>query len=182
VTEWLSSPQIRAWAQIQPALGGVDLRPYLFVTKDRKDYFGAASALGHLAAVVDKLLGPKLAVQGLDADLKKLAALEAARVFETLRGRIMGEASFSSEPLGVAGMAVLVKAHPALQSNLVDFLEGLPSDRCGAWPVSGWQGVITEASAVARLNALIEEWASSEKKSALKNAAAAVLKVKIRTL
>jgi KAP family P-loop domain len=182
VTEWLSSPQIRAWAQIKPALGGVDLRPYLFVTKDRKDYFGAASALGHLAAVVDKLLGPKLAVQGLDADLKKLAALEAARVFETLRGRIMGEASFSSEPLGVAGMAVLVKAHPALQSNLVDFLEGLPSDRCGAWPVSGWQGVITEASAVARLNALIEEWASSEKKSALKNAAAAVLKVKIRTL
>jgi hypothetical protein len=112
VAEWLSSPQIRAWAQIKPALGGVDLRPYLFVSKDRKDYFGAASALGHLAAVVDKLLGPKLAVQGLDADLKNLAALEAARVFETLRGRIMGEASFSSEPPGVAGMAVLVKAHP----------------------------------------------------------------------
>jgi predicted KAP-like P-loop ATPase len=184
VTEWLSSPQIRAWARIKinPPLGGVDLRPYLFVTKDRKDYFGAASALGHLAAVVDKLLGPKLAVQGLDADLKKLAALEAAQVFEALRGRIMGEASFWSEPPGVAGMAVLVKAHPALQSNLVDFLEGLPSDRLGAWPVSGWQGVITEQSAVARLNALIEEWAGSEKKSALKNAAAAALKVKFRSL
>jgi predicted KAP-like P-loop ATPase len=181
VTEWLSSPQIRTWAQIKPALSGVDLRPYLFITKDRKDYFGAASALGHLAAVVDKLLGPKLAVQGLEGDLKKLAALEAAQVFEALRGRIMGEASFSSEPPGIAGMAVLVKAHPALQSNLVDFLEALPSDRCGAWPVSGWQAVISEPSAIARLTALIEEWAASDKKSALKAAAAAALKVKIRS-
>jgi hypothetical protein len=182
VTEWLASPQIRAWAKIKPAFGGVDLRPYLFVTKDRKDYFGAASALGHLAAVVDKLLGPKLAVQGLEGDLKKLASPEAAQVFEALRGRIMGEASFLSEPPGIAGMAVLVKAHPALQSSLIDFLEGLPSDRSGAWPVSGWQGVVTETSAVARLNTLIEEWAGSDKKSALKTAATAALKVKIRSL
>jgi hypothetical protein len=121
-------------------------------------------------------------VQGLDGDLKKLAAPEAAQVFEALRGRIMGEASFLTEPPGIAGMAVLVKAHPALQSNLVDFLEGLPSDRCGAWPVSGWQGVLTEPSAIARLNALIEKWAGSDKKSALKTAASAALKVKIRSL
>ena len=67
VAEWLASPQIRAWAQIKPPLAGTDLRPYLFVTKDRKDYFGAASALGHLAGVVDKLFGPKLAVLGSTA-------------------------------------------------------------------------------------------------------------------
>jgi predicted KAP-like P-loop ATPase len=181
LTEWLSSPQIRTWAQIKPPLGGVDLRPYLFVTKDRKDYFGAASALGHLAGVVEQLLGPKLAVQGLDGDLKKLAAPEAAQVFEALRGRIMGEDSFMSEPSGVAGMAALVKAHPALQSSLLDFLEGLPSNRCGAWPVSGWQGVVTESSTVARLNDLIEKWAASDKKSALKTAAIAARKVRIRS-
>lgn len=182
VTESLASPRIRAWTKIKPALGGVDLRPYLFVTKDRKDYFGAASALGHLAAVVDKLLGPKLAVQALEGDLKKLASPEASQIFEALRGRIMGEASFLSEPPGVAGMTVLVKAHPTLQSTLIDFLEGLPSDRCGAWPVSGWHGVVTEASAVARLTTLTEEWAGSDKKSALKSAAVAALKVKIRSL
>jgi hypothetical protein len=181
VTEWLSSQQIRAWSKIKPALGGVDLRPYLFITKDRKDYFGAASALGHLVAVVEKLLGPKLAVQGLDGDLKKLAGAEAAQVFEALRGRIMGEESFITEPPGVAGMAVLVKAHPALQSNLLDFLEGLPSDRCGAWPVSGWQGVIIETPAVARLTELIEKWGGSDKKSALKTAAIAARRVKIRS-
>lgn len=76
-------------------------------------------------------------------------------------------------------MGVLVKAHPALQSNLVDLLESLPSDRCGSWPVTGWQGVITEKSAHIRLKALIEKWAASAKKSALKAAAAAAQKVKI---
>lgn len=182
VTEWLSSPQIRAWARIIPWIGDLDLRPYVFVTKDRKNYFGATSALGHLAAVVEKLLGPKLAVQAFEGELKKLAPPEVAQVFEALRGRVMSEDAFTTEPPGVAGMAVLVKAHPALQSNLLDFLEGLPSDRCGAWPVSGWQGVIVEQSSKARLNELIEEWAAAQKKSALKTAATAALKVRIRSV
>lgn len=181
VTEWLASPQIRAWSRVSPTLAGVDLRPYLFVTKDRKDYFGAASALGHLAGVVEKLLGPKLAVQSLDADLKILKEPEAAQVFEVLRGRIMGEDSFMTVPAGVDGLTVLVKAHPALQTNLLDFLGALPVERCGGWPVSGWQGVVTEAAAVTRLTNLIEEWAASGKKSPLATAAAAARKMKIRT-
>src|SRR6266436_2622482 len=181
VTEWLALPQVRAWSRVSPTLAGVDLRPYIFVTKDRKDYFGAASALGHLAGVVEKLLGPKLAVQGLDAELKTLKAPEAAQVFEALRGRIMAEDSFVTIPPGVDGLTVLVKAHPALQTNLLDFLEALPGERCGAWPVSGWQGVITDPSASARLTDLIEQWASSERKSTLKTAATAARKVKIRS-
>jgi len=179
--EWLSNPQIRAWGKVAPVLGAVDLRPYLFITKDRKDYFGPASALGHLVGVVEKLLGPKLAVQSLDGDLKKLAGVEAAQVLEALRGRIIGGDSLATEPPGIAGMAALVKAHPALQPNLLDFLQGLPSDRCGAWPVTGWQGVIIETSCAARLAELVERWANAEKKSALKAAAVAARRMKIRS-
>jgi hypothetical protein len=180
-TEWLSSPQIRSWARISPTLGTLDLRPYLFVTKDRKDYFGAASALGHLATVVEKLLGPKLAVQGLEGELRKLVALEAAQVFEALRGRIMSEGAFLTEPPGIPGMTVLVKAHPALQSNLVDFLEALPVSRCGSWPVSGWQGVITEASITTRLDNLVERWGTgNDASAALKSAAVAARRLKNR--
>jgi hypothetical protein len=131
--------------------------------------------------VVDKLFGPRLAVQGLEGDLKKLVAAEAAQVFEAVRSRITAEASLSNEPPGIQGITVLVKAHPGLQSTLMDFLENLPADRCGAWPVSGWQGVITEPAATARLNALIEQWAGSDKKSALKAAATAARRVKIRS-
>src|SRR5271170_7467303 len=34
--EWISSEITRAWAKIQPPLAKLDLRPYLFVAKDRK--------------------------------------------------------------------------------------------------------------------------------------------------
>ena len=63
LSEWLSSPAIKAWAAVPTAIGGEDLRPYLFVAKDRKDYFGAASVLGHLATVVEQLFGGKFAVR-----------------------------------------------------------------------------------------------------------------------
>ncbi|WP_407176384.1 Qat anti-phage system ATPase QatA [Bradyrhizobium sp. STM 3562] len=179
LAEWLASPQIRAWARVQPSLADMDLRPYLFVTKDRKDYFGASSALGHLAGVVEKLLGAKLAVQGLDPELRGLKPVEAAQVFEAVRARVMGSDTFQAIPPGIDGLSVLVKAHPLLQTNLLDLLDALPADRCGAWPVSGWNGVITEPVNLTRLNGIIERWEESGSKS-LKAAAAASRKVKSR--
>lgn len=95
--EWLSSPAIKAWATVPTMIGDEDLRPYLFVAEARKDHFGAASVLGHLAAVVEQLFGGKFAVQGLEADLKRLAPPEAAQVFDAVRGRI--HASTETEAL-----------------------------------------------------------------------------------
>jgi predicted KAP-like P-loop ATPase len=46
--EWRSSKATVAWAQVRPPLADTDLRPYIFVARDRKDYFGAASAWGIL--------------------------------------------------------------------------------------------------------------------------------------
>lgn len=156
--EWLSSPAIKAWAAVPTMIGDVDLRPYLFVAKDRKDYFGTASALGHLATVVEQLLGGKLAVQGLEIELKRLAPLEAAKVFEAVRGRIVGAGSFDTEPSGAAGLAVLVRAHPTLQKNLVDFLETLPRDRLGPWACGGWEGALKDLEPKQRFDHLLEQW------------------------
>jgi predicted KAP-like P-loop ATPase len=173
--EWLSSPAIKTWAGVKPAIGDEDLRPYLFVTKDRKDYFGAASVLGHLAAVAEQLLGSKFAVQAIETDLKRIAPLEAAQVFEVVRGRLIGADSFDVEPAGAAGLAVLVKAHPTLQSNLLDFLEALPRDRLGPWVVSGWEGVITDTVASQRFDGMLQTW-GREGAPMLKTAAHGVLR------
>lgn len=162
LAEWLASLTIKSWARVQPTLTGVDLRPYLFVTKDRKDYFGATSALGHLSAVVKQLLGPKLTVQAREEELKRIAPPEAAQVFEALRGRIMGSDAFETQPAGIDGIAILVKAHPQLQSDLVDLLEGLPRKQLGVWPVSGWEGVIKDPTLADRFNKLLTSWATEE--------------------
>lgn len=177
--EWLSSPAIRSWAQVQPGVGDLDLRPYLFVAKDRKDYFGAATVLGHLASVAEKLLGPKIAVQGMESTLRKLAFPEAAQIFEVVRGRIVGGDSFEKEPPGAPGLAVLVRAHPDLQATLVDFLENLPAQRLGPWVCGGWDGVIKEATAAQRFDRLLGKWAK-DGPVMLKTAANGVLKTRHR--
>jgi predicted KAP-like P-loop ATPase len=177
LSEWLSSPAIKAWAAVPSAIGGEDLRPYLFVAKDRKDYFGAASVLGHLAAVVEQLFGGKFAVQGLEGDLRRLALPEAAQVFEAVRGRIVGGDSFDTEPPGTAGLAVLVKAHPTLQGNLVDFLEALPRDRLGPWACSGWEGVLKDSDATQRFDRVLQAW-GKDGGAMLKAAATGVLRTR----
>lgn len=161
LAEWKASPEVIEWAKIPPSLGTEDLRPYLFVAKDRKDYFGPASALGKLVAVVEKLLASKIVVQGYETELRALAAQEAGKVFEGVKARIISSDRFDKQPAGVDGLVALMKAQPTLQNAFVSFLESLPADRLGAWAAVGWDGTIVEASAVSRLATLVERWKES---------------------
>ena len=176
LTEWKSSEAILAWSRVLPPVAGVDLRPYLFATKDKKDYFGPASVLGHLAAVAERLIGPKLSVQALESELKQLAQPEAAKLFEAVRAKIVSGDSFDTQPAGVDGMVVLVKAQPSLQGSLIDFLQALPASRCGPWVVSGWQGALKDSAAQARMAELIVGWSKVSGNNMLKAAAEAANK------
>ena len=151
LTEWKLQETALDWARLLPKLSGFDLRPYLFVTKDKKDYFGPVSVLGHLAGVVEKLFNGKMAVQGYADELKQLVQSEAEKVFEAVRSRIMSTDTFETMPAGIEGLVVLVKVQPSLQGRLMDFLDVLPSTKCGPWVVSGWQGVIKDTDCAARL-------------------------------
>ncbi|OJZ04893.1 MAG: NTPase KAP [Thiobacillus sp. 63-78] len=174
--EWKSSETVCDWARLLPKLSGLDLRPYLFVTKDKKDYFGPVSVLGHLAGVVEKLFGGKMTVQGYEVELKQLVQPEAEKVYEAMRSKIMGTGVFDTKPAGVDGLAVLVRAQPSLQSRLLDFLEVLPSSKCGPWVVSGWQGVIKDTECATRLTKLLGDWSKVTNNPGLKASAEAALK------
>lgn len=174
LAEWTSSKVIQSWSALTPPLSDVDLRPYLFITKDRKDYFGSATALGHLATIAEQLFGTKLAVQRLDEPLKRLAAPEALQLFDAVRGRIINSSDFSKEPAGIAGLMVLVKSHPALQDNLVDFLEGLPADKLGPWAVAGWETVLTSPGPAGRFTKLLQIWTNNNSNTLLKAVASSV--------
>jgi hypothetical protein len=177
LSEWMSSEFVRAWAKIEPSIGSADLRPYLFVAKDRKDYFGATTVLGQVANIAEKLLGPKFSVQSLETELRQLALPEAAQVLDLVRARIVGGDTFDTEPAGAAGIAVLVKAQPALQPKLLDFLEGLPASRLGPWVCSGWEGVIKDPEQNRRYDQLLETW-KADGPTMLKAATTGVLKTR----
>lgn len=177
LAEWLASPNTLEWASLEPSLAKIDLRPYLFVTKDRKDFFGAGTAFGQIASIAARLMGAKLAVQVEETNLRSLAPPEAAQIFEMLRTRIIASDAFEKAPDGVEGMAVLVRAQPSLQSNLLDFLEALPAERLGAWVCGGWASALKNPAAVKRFDQLLEGW-SKNGSAMLKVTAASTLRTR----
>jgi hypothetical protein len=178
LASWFGNAEIKQWASIGEKLGAVDLRPYLFVTKDRKDYLGVASALGHLVPIVEKLMGTALVIRTMEGDLKKLKPEEALQIFEALKLRILG-VDLKLEPAGRDGIALLVAAQPSLQANLLNLLDGLPTDQCGPWAISGWDAAITAPDMRTRFDGILGKWANS-KSPMLKSAAVNVLKTKSR--
>lgn len=46
--EWSRSDWINGWAAIEPGLGDVDLRPYVFATRDKRSYLGGLATAAHL--------------------------------------------------------------------------------------------------------------------------------------
>lgn len=176
INEWKTSKEIEDWTKINPPLAEIDLRPYIFVSKDKKDYFGISSSLGHLTNLAEKLFGSKLSVQALEPDLKKLTPQEARQLFDAIRSRLISSSSFETEPAGISGLVALVKLHSVLQADLLDFLEGLPKDKIGAWAVKGWEGAIVDQTQKGRFAKLISSWATSGG-TVLKAAAASVQKM-----
>ncbi|WP_367898803.1 Qat anti-phage system ATPase QatA [Leptospira sp. WS58.C1] len=172
--EWKNSATIREWAKVQPFIGEKDLRPYLFIAKDRKDYFGTNSALGHLITLAEKLLESKFIIQSFSLKLNELNPNEASEVFELLITRIVGSNNFQTLPKGVEGLSILVKNHPQLQPALLDFLENLQVDKLGPWVCSGWSEAIVDHAQLARFKVLLSQW-SKNGSSMLKTTAKSTL-------
>ncbi|MEO9146285.1 MAG: Qat anti-phage system ATPase QatA [Ginsengibacter sp.] len=178
LNEWLNSGEILQWGKLKPEISSLDLRPYLFIAKDRKDYFITSSGLGHLTATIEKLFANKLLVSSMLADLKLLTNTEALTVFDAVKSRIIGSSDLSKLPAGVDGLNTLVKAHSELQSNLLDFLDSLPLDKCGTWITTGWEAVLIDLGQKHRFSDLLGKWSKYEKNKLVSLTAKNILKSK----
>jgi len=161
LSDWKSSPEITNWAVIEPPLREIDLRPYLFVSRERKDYLEKSSIPAHLHGLFKQLFGPKLAVQGLDTELRALSTPDAAQLFEELQRRILSLDSFNAQPAGIEGIGVILKAHPELNPRLLTFLDSLPLETLGPWIVKGWENQLKDPAFKPRFTAILSKWTSS---------------------
>jgi hypothetical protein len=177
VEEWGKSEWAQAWAAIGPALKDVDLRPYVFVTRDKRTYLGGLAAASHLESLVDRLMGPRLSVQQAVAEIRKLAGAEPEQVLEALCSRVVQGDQFDSEPPGVQGLIALVGEHSGLQGRLLAFVRALPEERLGAWAATSW-GASFKGILAADFAALLDQWAASQTvKPVLRTSAGAVRKM-----
>lgn len=176
-TEWEKNEWTKGWAAIDPPLTGIDLRPYVFVTRDKRSSLGGLAAASHLEGLVEKLMGPQLMVRGAAAEIVKLTGPEPEEVFEAIRGRILQEDEFKGKPKGVDGLVRLVEAHPALQRRLLEFIRELPAAKAGAWAASSWGSCFADTGIAAEYRSLLQAWAEQAENVPLQKTAQGILKL-----
>ena len=90
--QWLESEWLRRWMQIEPTLSSIDLRPYVFVVRD-KQALSAATGFAGVDALVDKLCGSEMAVRSVEQQVRTLPHPDAQHVFEELMERVLDAAA-----------------------------------------------------------------------------------------
>lgn len=174
LSEWDDSPEIRAWAKLDPPLGDEDLRPYILITRDRRNVFAGAGA--EHEALLQKLSGGKLAVAGVSNEVKGLRPEVAAALFDELCARIRAREQYESLPEGAVGLGELAKTHQSLQKRLVEFAAELPIGVVGPWVLgdSGWDSALKDVEARRAWSELLKKWAEQGQNRPLAAAAAGV--------
>ncbi|TIO65681.1 Qat anti-phage system ATPase QatA [Mesorhizobium sp.] len=175
--EWEKNEWAKGWAAIDPPLTGVDLRPYVFVTRDKRSSLGGLAAASHLEGLVEKLMGPTMMVRGAVGEIAKLTGPEPEEVFEAIRGRILQDDNFAAKPKGADGLVRLVEAHPTLQRRLLEFIRELPVTKVGSWAASSWGACFTDTGFVAEYQTTLRSWAEQTENSILQKAAQGISKL-----
>ena len=180
--DWPNLEWAKKWAAIEPPLAEHDLRPYVFVTRDRRGLLGAVTSLGELDELVVKLQGSSLQVKQASSEVARLQTLEAEQVFDVLRAKVRDAENLAEEPAGVRGLAEICRQHPFLQQSLLAFLKDLPVSKLGPWAVTGWTGTFAGTGVKAEFDDLRGEWVQQDENKPLKAAATGAAKLANTTL
>ena len=165
-TEWA-----KGWATVDPPLKSVDLRPYVFVTRDKRGYLGGFAAPTHLQSLADALLGPRISVRSKKSEVGNLSSSDAEQLFDALRGHVLQSDELKAPPGGVEGLVLVVEEHPILQRRLLTFLQELQISDVGVWVATKWGTCFTDPAVLQDWNSLLSEWSQQSENTTLKTAA-----------
>lgn len=174
VSKWLEREWLRRWVKMDPALGLDDLRPYAFVSRDKR-LLASGGEVGGLDALVTKLSSSGMALRMLEPEVKALPTTDAETAFNALRERTLGAGNFTSQPPGFEGMMMVAKHHVRFQSELLSLIQSVDVQSLGIWAVKGWNEVLTDPTAKAQLQTILLGWAQQDKNGMLKKVAGQAL-------
>jgi len=170
----LKSSAFYEWSQIEPKLGNVDLRGYLFVSRERTPGFiGAAEFLDLPSDTLRRFLtGTDIEIAALHPELKSLPHDKAEALLDAGLTELRTRADLKERPAVLNGLGALVSVHADLQRRLLEAIADYPADRIGAWLPFYLRGTFTDASNQRALQQL-EQRLRDDGDNALKEALAA---------
>lgn len=166
--DWAENTVLTGWLRLEPKMGELDLRPYVFVTRDKRTFSGAAASLGSLAPLFERLAAGGITVSRAKADVAKLKEGEARLLFNALREAVLNRDELKDKPREAEGIALLAASHRFLQGLLVEMLAGRTPEKLGAWAASGWNDAMSEAKARSEFVVLLKKWSAQDDNKPLK--------------
>ena len=172
--QWLERDWLKRWLSLEPAIGNVDLRPYVFVARDKRILTSSVESSG-LEFLISKLCGSQLEIRTVEPSVREMSTGDADIVFGALRERVLGGGDFINPPPGIGGLSIIAKHHSRFQGEIVKLLGSLDSKRLGLWVVKGWNESITDTKALRELRSVMQTWVNQEENKMLKQGASAAL-------
>jgi len=149
------------WAHLEPTLADVDLRPYLFVSREYAPGYVGESAYPDLpTALVSRFLNAtQFDESTLERELRSLSGERAERLLDIGLTELRGKSQLKELDGGpLRGLAALVRAHQHLQAGYVDAIDALPAESIGAFMPLYMRGALTDSSAIAKFSQTEERW------------------------
>lgn len=170
VVDWIKVEWIKGWAAIDPPLFDVDLRPYVFVTRDKRGSLSGVAASAHLEGLVERLMGGKIAARSCVAEVSKLSPQELDEVFTSVSDQAIQVEELTSEPHGIQGLMVLSEHTPEMGRRLLEFAKSLNLTKVGVWPAN-MVANIKHPTLIGDAKAILSGWAEQTESSKLRTAA-----------
>ncbi len=170
ISKWFERGWLKRWLQLEPKLTNEDLRPYVFVARDKR-LLTSTSGQGGLNTLIARLCGSQLEIRAAEPEIKILSETDARIVFNGLREHVLSAGKFDTAPHGITGISIVAKHHPHFQNELVALLESIDPADLGIWVVKGWNESITDTQAQTKLLTVIRSWAEQNDNRMLKSVA-----------
>lgn len=166
IDAWMIQPNIIPWAGQELKIGTLDLRPYLFVVNDVKNFAMLAAALDpRLLVIIDKLTKDDISAATALVSVAALVPEDRMLVFEELRAKVLRTTDWERKPQAVTGMIQFLTKVPEFESRYLELLAQLPADKLGAWAASGHNRAVKTPAGKARLKQIIEGWKTTGSES-----------------
>ncbi len=137
IQKWVDQLHLKSWAAIEPPLQGIDLRPYVFVARDKRLIIADGVGVDKLSEIKQNLLKNKIVAAGETTKIKELLPDDVERLFQDLREELLKSDTRGSEPKALAGLKLIAEHHPKHQAELFQTITSIEPKKLGSWAVKG---------------------------------------------
>ncbi|MDB5088454.1 MAG: kap P-loop domain protein [Mucilaginibacter sp.] len=154
-----SNENFKTWIILEPSFSGLDLRPYIFISKEKAIGLPVDEGLSPLLTKLLEQLNSNsdISLNAVSKTLPQISFEDSLQLYEILETESRQSSDLKNIPKSAKGLLRLIEAHPALEIKFIDLLGSYPHTAIGPWAISQLSGLKTP-TAIEKFSKLLESW------------------------